>query len=283
MNLLHFSDIHFGPYHWAVDDDVLLARLNSFPADVVLNTGDMTSDSLEDEFQQAGEFLSKLTCEHVISINGNHDKFSRRAQEMFRKYIYDTDFVQPLDASKTRKTKLFVDPATATLDEYLTDLNYTQVIKLNGQRVLFVCVDTNIFQGHDGYVDAEILRALDDEISGLGYDRALMLAHHSVLSSDEHPLINSMRLTNFIRKHSFEATFCGHTHELDISRISDLVGGGSFRQFMCGTLSSVNTSRDKNMFCTYENFGTSDEVITVTRMIPTPDGLQFIETVLGAT
>jgi hypothetical protein len=35
------------------------------------------------------------------------------------------------------------------------------------------------------------------------------------------------------------------------------------------------------MFCTYENFGTPAEVITVTRMTPTVDGLEFSETVVG--
>lgn len=280
MNLLHISDIHFGPYHWAVDDDLLLDRLNAVGADIVLNTGDMTSDSLEVEFKQAQEFLSKLTCENVISINGNHDKFSRRAQEMFREFIYDTQFVRPKNTDDVTKNKLFVDPASAILDEHFTDLNYTRIIELNGQRILFICIDTNLFQSHDGYVDMQILYALADEIAGLSYDRALMLTHHSVLTSDEHPLANSKRVTDFIFEHRIEATFCGHTHEMDILRVSDIARGGSFRQFMCGALSTFSTPHDKNMFCTYENFGAPDEIITVTRMFPSDGGLEFIETVL---
>lgn len=281
MNLLHISDIHFGPNHWAADDNVLLERLNAFPADIVLNTGDMTTDSLEQEFRQAGQFLSKLTCENVISIGGNHDKFSRRAQEMFREYIYDTSFVKPADTGKITKTKLLVDAETANLREYLTDLNYTRLIGVNGKKILFVCLDTNVFQSHDGFVDLEILEALNEEISGLTFDRALMLAHHSVLTTDEHPLSNSKRVTDFILGHRIEATFCGHTHELDILGVTDLARGGSFRQFMCGSLSSVNAGRDKNMFCTYENFGTREEIIKVTRMTPTVGGLEFTETVLS--
>jgi len=281
MNLLHISDIHFGPYHWASNDTILLERLNALPADIVLNTGDMTTDSLEDEFAQARDFLSELTCENIVSINGNHDKFSRRAQEMFRKYIYDTSFVTPTDVGETTKTKLFVDPATANLDEYLTDLNYTRLITINGEKILFVCLDTNLFQSHDGFVDQEILDALSQEISTLNFDRILMLAHHSVLATDEHPLINSRRVTDFILQHRIEATFCGHTHELDILRITDLARGGSFRQFMCGSLSSVNVRRDKNMFCTYENFGSENEIIKVTRITPTASGLEFCETELG--
>ncbi len=115
----------------------------------------------------------------------------------------------------------------------------------------------------------------------LSYDRALLLVHHSILSTDEDPLINSKRVTDFVLAQKIEAVFCGHTHELDILQVSDLITGGRFRQFMCGSLSSVNIPRDKNMFCTYENFGSADEIITVTRMIPTDDGLEFIETVLG--
>lgn len=281
MNLIHISDIHFGPYHWAADDNILLERLNAVGADVVLNTGDMTSDSLEDEFRQAQQFLSKLTCNNVISINGNHDKFSRRSQEMFREFIYDTEFVQPTDPAKVVKNKVFIDPASAKLNTYFTELNYTHLIEVNGEKVLFVCVDTNMFQRHEGYVEVQILDALGKEIARQPHDRALMLAHHSVLGTDEHPLINSQRLTDFIYEHRIEATFCGHTHELDLSCVTDLVQGRSFRQFMGGTLSSVNASRDKNMFCTYENFGTPDEIITVTRMTLTDSSLEFEEMVVG--
>lgn len=56
MNLLHITDIHFGPYHWAADDQIVLDRLNAFSADIILNTGDLTSDSLEVEFQEAQAF-----------------------------------------------------------------------------------------------------------------------------------------------------------------------------------------------------------------------------------
>ena len=53
MNILHITDLHFGPYHWAADDSLVLDRLNAFNADIVFNTGDMTSDSLPEEFEQA--------------------------------------------------------------------------------------------------------------------------------------------------------------------------------------------------------------------------------------
>ncbi|MFP6729068.1 MAG: metallophosphoesterase, partial [Alphaproteobacteria bacterium] len=83
MKIIHITDMHFGPYQWAGNNALLLERLNEFEADLVFNTGDMTTDSLEDEFQQAGDFLSKINCANIVSILGNHDKFSRRSHDFF--------------------------------------------------------------------------------------------------------------------------------------------------------------------------------------------------------
>jgi 3',5'-cyclic AMP phosphodiesterase CpdA len=44
MNILHLSDLHFGPRHWDGNDEVLLEKINSYPADVVIDTGDITTD-----------------------------------------------------------------------------------------------------------------------------------------------------------------------------------------------------------------------------------------------
>ncbi len=280
MNILHITDLHFGPRHWHGDDNLLLERLNAFNADIVLNTGDNTSDSLPEEYREAGEFLSKLKCRNIFSIIGNHDKFSMRALEMFRKCIYDGEFIHPKDPSKVQKPKLFINSAMSNLEDNFTEVNYLRMMEIDGERVLFVCIDTNLCQKHDGFVEPQILEALRDEMSKLTYDRVLMLSHHSLLATDECPLINSKQVTDFILETGIEATFCGHTHKLDIVEVSDLVRGKKFRQFMCGTLSAKGSGTEGNMFCTYENFGTSDEVITITRVYPTDGGLEFVETVL---
>ena len=57
MNIVHLSDVHFGTRHWEGDDQLLLDKINSYPADLVINTGDNTSDGLESEYQDAGQFL----------------------------------------------------------------------------------------------------------------------------------------------------------------------------------------------------------------------------------
>ena len=89
MNILHISDLHFGPRHWEGDDNILLEKINSYDADIVINTGDSTTDGMEDEYAEAGRFLNAIECKNVISIMGNHDKRNMRSHELFLKYIFD--------------------------------------------------------------------------------------------------------------------------------------------------------------------------------------------------
>ena len=105
MNILHISDLHFGPRHWKGNDTLLLDKLNSYASDLVINTGDNTTDSLESEFKAVGSFLYSLNCEHVISIPGNHDKRNMRAQDFFRQYIDNVEVIRPMDPLDVPKLK----------------------------------------------------------------------------------------------------------------------------------------------------------------------------------
>ncbi len=57
MTLLHIPDLHFVSRHWTGNDSALLEKLNSYKTDIVINTGDSTSDGLENEYSQAKKFL----------------------------------------------------------------------------------------------------------------------------------------------------------------------------------------------------------------------------------
>ena len=280
MNLLHISDIHFGPYHWNANDALLIDKLNQYNADIILNTGDLTSDSLPEEFQQMQHFLSQLHCPNIVSIMGNHDKYSKRSHELFRTYIYDTDFIEPKDPLQVKKAKVYIDSNTINLNIHFSEINYLRSFDINAEKVLVICVDSTKFQDDFGYMEEQIIAALSDQLAKGRYDRKLLLSHHSILATDNDPLINSKRLTDFVLEHGIEAVFCGHTHELDIVELSDVIRGTKFRQFMCGSLSSQNIARERNMFCTYQNFGTAQEVITITRIYPSDKGMEFVDTVI---
>ncbi len=285
MKIIHITDMHFGPYQWFGNNDLLLDRLNSFDADLIFNTGDMTTDSLEDEYQQAGEFLNKLECKNIVSIMGNHDKFSKRSGDFFRKYIYDGKFIEPKNISKLEKPNIYIDKNTSTLDNYLYDLNFVREFDIKGEKILVLGLDTCVLNCHYGLIEEEILHSLADIIKSTQHDRIFTLTHHSILSGDENALSNSKRVTDFILEHNIEANFCGHTHELDMVEVRDIMLNKTYRQFMSGTMSSRTTSTsatstEANMYCTYENLGTSDEKITIIRMHPDGDDIRFEETVI---
>lgn len=277
MNVLHISDLHFGPRHWEGDDRLLLEKLNSFKADIVINTGDSTTDGLEDEYAAAGHFLAGLKCENVISIIGNHDKRNMRSHELFRKYIYDTPFIDIPESVQTSKKHLFLNRAITKVGENFTDVNFLKSFSIAGKSILIINIDSNELYNDDGFVEKEVLKAVSGEIAQIEYDLPLLLTHYSILGTDECPLKNSSILIDFVQKHKIEHVFCGHTHELELMRTSDLYHGHSFFHFMCGSLSSSNHTNDDNMFLYYENLGSADLRLYLVRIFLEGGNMRFAE------
>ena len=266
MNILHISDIHFGPRHWEGDDHILLKEINAYDADIVINTGDSTTDGMEDEYAEAGRFLKSIECKNVISIMGNHDKRNMRSHELFLKYIFDPKIIYLSEMAQTTKENLFLKREITRVRDNFTDVNFIKVIPVNGKSVLIVGIDSNELYTDVGLVEEEMLHAISDKINQMEYDLPLLLIHHSILGTDEEPLKNSIRVSDFVRKHKIENVFCGHTHEMELRRTTDLYHGHSFTQFMCGTLSSCNHANDDNMFLYYENWDTDDQLVHLVRI-----------------
>lgn len=277
MNILHISDLHFGPRHWDGNDQLLLEKLNSYNADIVLNTGDNTTDGLESEFTQAGNFLKQIRCNNIISTLGNHDKRNMRSHELFQEYIDDSEVITISQKTRTSKKHLFLNLEITKVNDHFTDINFVKHIKLEGENVLVVSIDSNELYNDNGYVEEKVLKAVSKVIKQADYDILLLLTHYSVLGTDECPLENSATLIDFVQKHKIRHVFCGHTHELELMRTNDLYSGHSFDQYMCGTLSARNHPNDDNMFLYYEDLGTRDMHLHVIRMFPEGDKLLFKE------
>jgi len=280
MNLLHISDMHFGSRHWTGNSEMLLEKLNSYAADIVINTGDNTSDSLESEFKAAGNFLNSIKCNNIISIAGNHDKRNMRSRDFFSKYINDINVIRPLDSEKCRKKNIFLDEYTTGIEESFTDINFIQMLSVNGKSLLVVCLDTSELYQDNGFVDQEILRSVSHQIEQLAYDEIILLNHHSILDTDSDPLYNSGRIIDFVRKHNIEHVFCGHTHKLELMKSIDLYRQHSFIQYKNGSLSSHNTPNDSNMFLFYENLGGKAMKVHVIRIFIEGEELIFREEVI---
>ncbi|ABE51487.1 metallophosphoesterase family protein [Methanococcoides burtonii] len=275
MNILHISDLHFGPRHWDGDDKILLEMINSFDADIVINTGDNTTDGLEDECAEAGRFLKAIKCKNVISTWGNHDKRNMRSHEFFRKYIDNSEIISISETIKTRKKNIFLNREITKVNENFTDINFIKPISINGKTVLIISIDTNELYNDNGYVEKEILNAVSKEIEQIEYDLPLLITHYSILGTDECPLTNSADLIDFVQKHKIQYVFCGHTHELEIMRTNDQYHGFSFTHFMCGSLSSSNHPKDDNMFLYYENVGSDDMHLHLIRIFLEMDKVHF--------
>ncbi len=277
MNILHISDLHFGPRHWEGDDAKLLDKINSYNADIVINTGDSTSDGLESEYQEAGRFLKSIICENVISIIGNHDKRNMRSHEYFRQYIYNNEIIKLSRPELTVKKNIFLKREITKIKDNFTDLNYIKTLTFDGVTVLIICIDSNQLSVDEGFVEEEVLRKISKKIGRIKYDTSMILIHHSILAVDECPLQNSLLLIDFVRKHKIEHVFCGHTHQLDLRQSTDLYFNNSFNQYMCGTLSSCNHRDDDNMFLFYENWDTPEMKIHLTRIFFDGDAVRFRE------
>ncbi|MBI9036054.1 MAG: metallophosphoesterase [Bacteroidales bacterium] len=277
MNIIHISDLHFGPRHWDGNDELLLEKINSFNADIVFNTGDNTTDGLESEFAQAGKFLKGIRCENIISTIGNHDKRNMRSHELFQEYIDNSPIITISKKIKTSKKHLFLNLEITKLNDHFTDINFVKSIEIKGKKVLVISIDSNELYNDDGYVEEKVLKAVSKVIKQADYDIPLLITHYSVLGTDECPLKNSATLIDFVQKHKIKHVFCGHTHELELMRTNDLYNGHTFDQYMCGTLSSRNHPREDNMFIYYENLGTKDMHLHLIRIIPERNKLIFEE------
>ena len=283
MNLLHISDMHFGPRHWQGSRELLLDKLNSYATDIVVNTGDNTTDALESEFEAAGKFLKSIDCKHVVSIPGNHDKRNMRSAEYFRQYIDDVEVIRPLDQEKCSKKNIFLDANANGLTEHFTDINFLKSIIIDGVSMLVVCLDSCELYEDNGIVDKEMLRSVSRAIGMANFDRIILLNHHSILDTDSDPLFNSRLVIEFVRENNIEHVFCGHTHQLSVMKSTDLYHQHSFTQYKNGSLSSVNTPSDTNMFLYYENFGSQEMVIHVIRAIVEGESLKFEEELIRLT
>ena len=277
MNILQISDLHFGTRHWDGDDEKLLDKINSYPADLVINTGDSTTDGLESEYQEAELFLKGITCKNVISIVGNHDKRNMRAHEYFEKYINHDEIILPSRPELTTKKDIYLQRDISKTKNYFTDLNYVKLLTIDSMTVLVICIDSNVLYENEGFVEKEILRSISGKINKMKYDKSMVLIHHSILTMDSEPLRNSFHVTDFIREHKIENVFCGHTHRLDLRKSTDLYFKNSFTQYMVGSPSTSNLMGNDNQFLYLENWGTPEMRIHLIRILLENGVMSFTE------
>ena len=74
FTIAQLSDPHCGSPHFVPSLlDRAIVEINELEPDVVIVSGDLTSDGLRGEYQLARDYLDRIDCERMIVIPGNHD------------------------------------------------------------------------------------------------------------------------------------------------------------------------------------------------------------------
>ncbi len=74
MRIVHISDLHLCSLNFVESwGDAVVDMLDELHADVVVVTGDLTTDGYPHEYDEAIEYLARLKCGEMLVVPGNHD------------------------------------------------------------------------------------------------------------------------------------------------------------------------------------------------------------------
>jgi 3',5'-cyclic-AMP phosphodiesterase len=74
MTIAQISDLHCGsPYFRTELLERAVTEINDIGVDVVVCSGDLTTNGFRGEFREAKEHLDRLECDDVVVVPGNHD------------------------------------------------------------------------------------------------------------------------------------------------------------------------------------------------------------------
>jgi 3',5'-cyclic AMP phosphodiesterase CpdA len=95
LNVLHISDLHFGPMYHEEIGERLLRAAHELEPDVVVASGDFTQRAKEEQFAAARAYLDRLPEVPLVVTPGNHDVPLYRIRErltaphqLYRRYIH---------------------------------------------------------------------------------------------------------------------------------------------------------------------------------------------------
>ena len=96
LNLLHISDLHFGPYFVPHVAEALRAKLHEMDADILINSGDLTQRAKREQFAEARKYLKRLPQLPGVVVPGNHDvPLYRVVERLFSPYDLYREYISP--------------------------------------------------------------------------------------------------------------------------------------------------------------------------------------------
>jgi 3',5'-cyclic AMP phosphodiesterase CpdA len=110
LNLLHISDLHFGPPFVPKIGEVLRHTIEKLSPDMLIISGDLTQRAKPEQFVAARAYLNRLPPIPRVIVPGNHDvPLYRVWDRLFRPYeLYRRHIADQLDTVARRKDAVIV-------------------------------------------------------------------------------------------------------------------------------------------------------------------------------
>jgi 3',5'-cyclic AMP phosphodiesterase CpdA len=110
LNLLHISDLHFGPLYIPTVGEALIQAAHRLHPAVIVASGDFTQRAKPEEFRAARQFLDRLPPATQVLVPGNHDvPLYRLCDRLMAPYgLYRSHLTEALDAVVSRPDAVIV-------------------------------------------------------------------------------------------------------------------------------------------------------------------------------
>lgn len=229
--IIHLSDLHFGAHDPRLVEKVE-ARIDEVKPDLVVISGDFTQRAKTEQFQEACEFLTRLSKagHEVLGVPGNHDI-----------PLYDVlrRFLSPLT-----RYRRYIDETLCPYHE----LNDAAVLGINTARSLTF---------KDGRVNAEQVDYIRDTFRRHKADTPrILVTHHPLFAL---PVSDGPELGKAIGRQDMalsavadagvDLLLAGHNHRASTHHAEDLVtGAGQALVVQAGTATSTRLRDEEQSF-----------------------------------
>lgn len=243
MKILHVSDLHYreSTETWALLKEAR-QHFASLRPDIILITGDLTNDGLDEQFQRVKRFLSSLDFCTVLTIPGNRDiaktliprEVERSDLEYFLLTHPEPNVLEEIDTRENvnygRQGKYF-DHFPAT--EFFYRANGVAAVGLNSTPEI---------------TSRQIEQTIQHFSKGQPGELRIFCAHHSFLPVPTKrlrvgdTLARSADILQTLIELNVDILCCGHIHRSHVWDLSD----GRHRLLCCNAGSLLDTSGKKD-------------------------------------
>ncbi len=188
--ILHLSDVHFGPPHLRAVSDGVLELIDRHQPDLAVISGDLTQRAKPEQFAEAREFVDRIPVP-TLAVPGNHDVPMYRVWERV------------------------LDPFGAYSRHFASELEPT----FEDDEMLVVGVNTAFnWTIKDGRITASGLRRLDELLARAPSDVAkIVVAHHQLVPpprfDSRRVLSGAHRMVELLTRRGVELVLSGHLHQ----------------------------------------------------------------------